>query len=75
MTPFSTSTPALATGEPPPGIDVGDLLYDIGTLLSATGTVLHLSSHDFVETKDVRPHVEMVLSTTGYILRELSEEG
>jgi hypothetical protein len=63
----------LEAGEPRPGIDVGGLLNDLGTVLCATGRILHLQSHDFVEVKDVQPHVEMLLTATGQILFELGE--
>lgn len=62
----------LEAGEPPPGIDIGTLIGDIATVLAAAGHILHLQGHDFVEAKDVRPHVEMLLTATGQILYEFN---
>jgi hypothetical protein len=54
----------------PPGLDVDDLVDDLGTLLIAAGNVLHLATHEFVETKEMQSHVDIMLSTVGRILSQ-----
>jgi hypothetical protein len=64
---------ALAAGEPM-GLNVDRLVDDVSTVLMATGNLVHLKSHDFVEAEEVQPHVEMLLSSIGGILFQLAIE-
>jgi hypothetical protein len=64
---------ALEAGEPL-GVDVGELLADIGIMLQAAGRILHLQRHPFVERQDAAEHVEVLLHSVGSVLFSLSED-
>lgn len=63
---------ALANGEPKPGIDMSQLLHDVGSLVGATAWFIHLRTHDYdVDADDVRNAAYQLMTCTSEILVQL----